>query len=346
MSKTKAIVITNPTHPAPMSAELAGRARKYIEASKADSTQRAYAGQWAQFVAFCAANDYDPLPASVVAVVDYLTALADGRVAVNNRARPDIHGKRLPRKVSQIEQARAAIGYMHNTHKVFNPATSPEVKVTMKGIRRKLGVAVQQKAPATLDLLRPMIAALPDDLRGQRDKALLLIGFAGAFRRSELTALEVGDVRFTKDGASITIQRSKSDQEGAGMFKRIPYLDDVAICPVRALRAWLNMAAIQSGRVFRAVDQWGHIATRGMSGQEVARIVKRAAIAAGVDHAQLAGHSLRAGFVTEAAQNGVPTYDIKEQSGHKRDETLQKYVRQAGRGAMRAVRSVFGEGAN
>ena len=193
-----------------------------------------------------------------------------------------------------------------------------------------------------LEGMRKLIAGIEDDLRGQRDKAMLLIGYAGAFRRSELVGVTVADLTFYEDRVSILLPRSKTDQEGAGKTKTIAVIGG-DLCPVTALRTWIATAGIEAGHVFRGIDRHGHV-HEGLNDREVARIVKKRATAAGLDPKKLAGHSLRAGFVTQNALAGIPDWKIAEQTGHKPgSKVLHDYIRAAGKGAMDASRAAFGE---
>jgi integrase len=302
-------------------------ARRYVNASKATGTRRMYESAWAGFETYCHEHTWPALPASVNAVAAYLTALAD-------------EGQ----KASTIQVKASAISFMHDGAKLPNPIKTQEIRALMAGIRRTIGTAQQGKAPIGLAEVKRIVAALPDDLRAKRDKALLLLGFAGAFRRSELVALEVSDIRFNDVKATITLRRSKTDQEGAGKIKTIPMLADESLCPVVALRQWLDAAGINKGIVFRGIDKWGHVHDGQMAGIEVARVVKARATAAGLDPRQFAGHSLRAGYVTECAAKDVPTWQIMEQTGHTSEKTLRKYIRDEGLGAMNATKAAFNEG--
>lgn len=319
-----AITPFTPQSPALDSPELRARVERFVNASRAHNTRRAYAGAWAEFEQFCRERGYPALPTPPQAVIDYVTALAEAG-----------------QKAATIQVKLAAIGFVHESAEFANPAKSPQVRTTMSGIRRTIGTAQRRKAPATLDVLQQVVTALPDDLRGKRDKALLLLGYAGAFRRSELVALDVEDVRFGNPGAIVTVRRSKTDQEGRGMVKVVPRLNN-PMCPVAALRDWLNAAGIQSGAIWRAIDRWGHVHNRRMTDREVARILKRAAERAGIDARQFAGHSLRAGLITQAASAGVPEWQIQEVTGHKSAQVLRRYIRDAGRGQMDAIRAAFG----
>jgi integrase len=173
-----------------------------------------------------------------------------------------------------------------------------------------------------------MVATLPETRGGARDRALLLVGFAGAFRRSELVGLTVADAAFSSEGLTITLRRSKTDQEGQGRKVGLPYGSTAATCPVRALQAWLDAAAVTAGPLFRSVDRHGNVGGA-LGDRDVARIVKRVAEAAGIDPANVAGHSLRAGLATTAAKAGKAAHVIMKQTGHRSVAMVQRYVRDA-----------------
>ena len=210
----------------------------------------------------------------------------------------------------------------------------------MRGIRRKKGIAPQGKAPILLDTLREMVAAMPDDRRGLQDKAILLVGFAGAFRRSELVGLTVTDVRFVDEGMILHLHRSKTDQEGEGFSKGLPYGENEATCPVRALRRWLDTANITSGPLFRPIDRHGNVGMSALHAQGVVRAIKRAATLVGLDADDLSGHSLQAGLVTAAAQSGVSERVIMAQTGHKDVRTVRRYIREGSLFRENAARMV------
>ena len=197
----------------------------------------------------------------------------------------------------------------------------------MKALRRKLGRAQRQAAPAVTEVIRLMLDQLGKGPHATRDRALLLLGFAGALRRSELVALDLADVVFTAAGAVITLHRSKTDQEGAGTTKGIPLGSKPDTCPVRALKAWLDAASVSSGPIFRPIDRHGNIKPSRLNSASVARIVKRAAAAAGLDADTFSGHSLRAGLATAAAAAGVGERSIQKQTGHKSRAMLDRYIR-------------------
>jgi integrase len=184
----------------------------------------------------------------------------------------------------------------------------------------------QKKALEAKDLAR-VIRALPSDLTGLRDRAVLLVGFGGAFRRSELVSLHVEDIRFTADGIAITLRRSKTDQEGRSRTVPVRKGHHEATCPIAALRAWLAESGVRSGPVCRSIDRWGRVSKAALSPQSVARIVKRAVQRVGLDVKCFAGHSLRAGFITSAAQSGARELAIQRVTGHRSLEVLAAYVR-------------------
>jgi integrase len=286
-------------------------ARSYASEARSSATRRAYRADWQAWSSWCAAQGACALPAAPEALACYLAELADAG-----------------RRPSTIGRALAGISEAHRAAGLDSPRGAAAVRLVMRGIRRRLGVAPRQKAPILPGELRAMVAELPDGLRGLRDRALLLVGFAGAFRRSELVGLDAGDVVFTPDGAELALRRSKTDQNGEGRKIGLPYGSTPPSCPVRALRAWIEAAGISEGPVFRAVVGQRVEAER-LSDRAVARLVKRAARAVGRDTAALAGHSLRAGLATAAAKAGKSERAIMRQTGHKSAAMVRRYIRDA-----------------
>jgi len=301
---------------------ISDRARRYIRKSRADNTLRAYGAAWREFENFAEGRNEVSLPAMPLTVIEYLTALADAGAKVNT-----------------IGVKLAAIAWRHRAAEVADPTVFEVVKANMAGIRRELGIAPNKKEPATLAEVQAMLATLPDNLKGARDKALLLVGFAGAFRRSELVALDVADIRLG-DKLTIIVRRSKTDQEGKGTTKTIPAIGG-GLCPVKALRDWLDGAGIKSGAIFRRVDRHGHVHSR-LTSQSVALVIKKAAHEAGLDWRNFSGHSLRSGFITGAMDGEASDSDILQQTGQKSDQTMREYRKDTGAGAIRAVRAAFG----
>lgn len=301
------------TLPAPTDlASLVERAREYAADARASSTRRAYAADFAAFDAWCSGQGLSTMPAPPAAVAVYLTHLAEAG-----------------RKIATIERALTAIAHAHRSRGFEWPRAHPAIANVMGGIRRRVGAPPAQKAPVVDDLLAEMLATLADDLPGLRDRALLTLGWAGAFRRSELVSLTVADVVRSSEGLIVTLRRSKGDQEGRGAEKGIPYASRAARCPVRSLEAWLAAAKITEGALFRAVDRYGHVHDEALSDRSVARIVQRTAEKAGLDPATVGGHSLRAGFATTAAKRGKSLDAIMRQTLHKSERVARSYIRHA-----------------
>jgi len=289
--------------------DLIDQARDYASRAKSANTIRAYKADWSHFVGWCGDHGRDALPADGETVAVYL-------VSLTKTHKPST----IQRRISAISQAHQTAGYE-------TPTRHAAVKAVWSGIRRTHGTAQTGKAPALTDDVRSMVAALGSDLAGVRDRALLLLGFAGAFRRSELVALDLADVSFTPQGLVATIRRSKTDQEGEGRQVGIPRGQHAATCPVRAVQSWMAAAGISGGPLFRPIDRHGHMADRRLSDRAVALIVKRAAAAAGLDPSVMAGHSLRAGLATSAAAAGVGERSIMNQTGHRSTVVMRRYIR-------------------
>lgn len=282
--------------------------RAYLAAEKSDNTRRAYAKDWADFSSFCKTRNEPDLPAEALLVAQYLAQLADG-------------GK----KVSTIERRVAAIRYVHKAAGLEPPTNVEGVKAVMRGIRRKVGRRQVRKAPATADLLSKALERLPNTRAGLRDRALLLVGFAAALRRSEIVALDVIDVTVRPRGLILNIGRSKTDQAGEGAA--IPVPRGGKLKPVQALEAWIAAAGITEGPIFREVDRHGRVGSAALSDRSVARIVKRAFAAIGAKVEDFSGHSLRAGFVTTSLDHGVDAFKIMGITRHAKVDTLKIYDR-------------------
>jgi integrase len=201
--------------------------------------------------------------------------------------------------------------------------TDPNLDYILSRVR----ISLHGKAPLLSADIRRIVAARRDDLIGVRDSALVLVGFAGGFRRSELAGIHICDLKFSADGVVVTVRKSKTDQEGAGREVGLPFGASPETCPVRALRQWLDRARIQEGPVFRSVGRYGHVSRRGLHKDSIGKLLKRAAARAGMNIDPLGGHSLRAGCVTQAAMNGVREFVIMRQTGHKAVATLRRYIR-------------------
>lgn len=285
-------------------------AAEYSAAEKSINTRKAYRSDWQHFSAWTAAHEVQLMPAEPATICAYIAELADSRVTA-----------------STISRRLAAIAYAHKLQGHEPPTSSEIVRAVFRGIRRRLGTAVTQKAPATAIALAAMLAAVPNTLGGRRDHALLLIGFAAALRRSEIVDLKVNDIEFTEEGAIVHLPRSKTDQEGEGADVAIPRGTELK--PIEALEAWLAAAKITEGPVFRQVAKGGRVKQNALSDKAVAEIVKRYAAAAGLDPRSFSGHSLRAGFVTSALEHGADLFKVMDVTRHRRVDTLKGYDRRA-----------------
>jgi site-specific recombinase XerD len=298
-----------PAVPSPVALPSLEQVREYIRASKAENTLRGYQSDWRHFCAWCEVHGVQLFPALPETVASYIAECA-GRLKVGS----------IQRRLNAIAEAHKAVGLESPTH-------SPIVTNTMKGIRRTIGTASAQKAPALTDDIRAMVDATDAGIIGGRDRALILLGFAGAFRRSELVGLVVNDCAFGKDGLTVTLRRSKMDQHGAGRKIGIPYGSNPETCPVRNVQAWIEQAGVNAGPLFRPLNRHGHIQAGRLSGVDVARVVKKLADRAGLDVAKYAGHSLRAGHATSAAIAGASERSIMNQTGHRSVQMVRRYIR-------------------
>jgi integrase len=292
--------------------QLRAEARAAAEASRAPSSERAYAGDWRDFCAFAARIGRARLPAEAETVALYVADLT-----------------RRGRRPATIARKLAAIAVYHRSMNHPTPTDHDVVRAVVRGTRRQLGVAQPQKTALELEALRSVVLAIPGDLRGLRDRALLLIGWAAALRRSELIALEVDDLSFEPEGVVLAIRRSKTDREGAGATVAVPFGAEEATCPVGALRGWLAAAAIADGRVFRRIDRHGNLGSA-LSDRTLAEIVAARAAAAGLE-GDFAGHSLRSGFATAAARAGRSEAAIMRHGRWKSVQIARRYIRQGAR---------------
>jgi|HubBroStandDraft_6_1064221.scaffolds.fasta_scaffold366504_2 integrase len=304
------IVAVNPTKGADLvPSPSLDRAQEFARQSKAENTLRGYRGDWKHFCGWCEARELSPLPASPETVAGYIAECA-GHLKVGS----------IQRRLNAIAEAHKAVG-------VESPTSSGMVRNTMKGIRRTLGTPAVQKAAALTDDIRAMVSVTDSGLIGTRDRAMILLGFAGAFRRSELVGLNVEDCDFGKDGLTITLRRSKTDQDGQGRKIGIPYGSNPETCPVRTVQAWMEQATITTGPLFRSITRHGRLRLGRLSGIDVARVVKKLAKRAGLDAPKYGGHSLRAGHATTAAIGGASERSIMNQTGHRSVQMVRRYIR-------------------
>lgn len=284
------------------SGNLSSLVRQYLQASLSENTRIAYFNDLTHFIKWGGS-----VPATPESIASYLAA----------------HAKYL--SFATLSRRVVAIGKAHMAKGLKSPAHSELVKATLHGIRRINGKAQRRVKPALLRDVQCMVDGL-QGTKGLRDKALLLIGFAGAFRRSELVSIQIDDLDFVDEGLVIHLRRGKTDQVGKGRDIAIPFVRG-KYCPVKAINAWLNFSGIVEGALFRRVSRYGQVLEHGLSGPSVALIVKQHAESSGLDASQFSGHSLRAGFVTSAAKSGVSSIKICQQTGHQSEEVMRRYFR-------------------
>lgn len=289
-------------------ADASDRARDYARAEKALATRQSYLKGWRLFEAWCRSVGASSLPASVGTVRSYVAKLADDGLSV-----------------STINGRCAAIGYVHRAAGLEVPTGAEAVKAVLRGIRRTVGTKPRRKAPATDKAVKAMVKPIPDTMSGKRDRAMILLGFAAALRRSELVALTTGDIERVPEGVVVHLRRSKTDQEGKGREIAVPFGSKLKV--VQALDAWLAAAKITSGPLFRAVDKGANVGSAPLQGRAVAEVVKRWAEAAKLDPRCFSGHSLRAGFVSTALHNDADVLAVMKVTGHRSVDTVQIYDR-------------------
>lgn len=303
-------LVKSSDHALSIQTKLDALAKNYLQQSLSPSTRKFYAIDWRLFTAWCEALEIPSFPATSATVTRFLAYEAHRGI------KPQTLIRRL-----------AAIRLMHEMQGQATPTHHPGVRAVLKGIKRDKGAAPCKKAPATIERIESMIAHCPNTLIGLRNKALLLLGFAGALRRAELVALRVQDLERTPEGMKITIRQSKTDQEGQGQV--IAILNGTRLRVVDFLLAWLEAAHITEGPLFRPIKKGSHIQPQALTCRSVANVVKHYAKQAGLMPADFSGHSLRAGFITSGAQAGANLFKLMEVSRHKKPETVLGYVREA-----------------
>jgi integrase len=290
-------------------------ARGFAQKAAAPATLRAYKADWQHFAAWCADHGFVPVPAAPATVGAYLASLAATHAP------------------STIRRRLAALGKMHRFNDLpWNPAHR-DIQGPLQGVLRTHGRPPRKAAALTLPMLRRLVETCDNSPRGRRDRALLLFGFAGALRRSELVALQVEDVAIAQHGLRLRIVRGKTDQAGQGAEIGIPRGQYAETCPVRAFEAWQAVARRQAGPLFRRISAAGRIGEAALHPDAVRQILSRRVKMAGltVDGFQrLSAHALRVGFITEAYEKGVRDEDIMRHTRHRDLRTMRGYVQRAG----------------
>ena len=274
-----------------------------LKNSKSSNTLRAYESDYRDFSSFCIKNNFQPLPTNPKILALYLTHLSQTC------------------KFSTLKRRIASISIIHKLKGHYIDTKHPIIMENLLGIKRQKGSNQKAKKPILINDLKQIIDVISGlkikELRKIRDKALILTGFAGGFRRSELVAIEYEDIEFVREGVKIFVKRSKTDQSGEGMTKAIPSFDNVLYCPVTNLQNWTTNNPVKKGKVFPISDK------------SVALIIKKYAYLAGLDGSKYAGHSLRSGFATSTAESGAEERNIMAMTGHKTTQMVRRYIQEA-----------------
>ena len=276
---------------------------KNLRNSKSANTIRAYQSDYNDFSLFCSKNGFQAMPTQPKILALYITHLSSYS------------------KYSTLKRRLASISILHKTKGHYIDTKHPIIMENLMGIKRTNGSNQKSKKPLLINDLKALIEAIHQsvekDSRKSRDKAIVLIGFSGGFRRSELVSIEYEDLEFVLEGVKIFVKRSKTDQSGEGMTKAIPYFENVDFCPVIALKNWIEISKIKKNKIFKISDKG------------VALIIKKYANLAGLDSQRYAGHSLRSGFATSTAESGAEERNIMAMTGHKSTEMVRRYIKEA-----------------
>ena len=289
---------------------------KNLKNSKAINTIRAYKSDYEDFGLFCAKNGFKSMPSDPKIVSLYLTYLASKDI-----------------KISTIKRRLVSIGVLHKIKGHYLDTKHPVIVENLMGIKRVKGVNQKGKKPLLINNLKQIVDLINEqnepDIKKLRNKALLLIGFSGGFRRNELVSLNFEDIEFVFEGVKIRVKKSKTDQFGEGFVKGIPYFDNYLYCPVKNLNNWLNTSKIKKGPIFIRFSKGSKLTDKRLTDQSVALIIKDYLAKAGLDNKNYSGHSLRSGFATSAAEAGAEERSIMAMTGHKSTEMVRKYIKEA-----------------
>ena len=290
---------------------LKAAAKEFQSNSKSKNTKRSYISDWEDFKAWCLNHRCEFLPASAETFSLYITSLS------------------YTHKISSIRRRFASISQAHKLKGLVSPTIHPSTRLVWQGILRTKTVSVKHASPTLLPHIRMIVDSMPDKLIGVRDKAIILLGFAGSFRRSEICNIEIDDIARSDQGLVIRIKKSKTDQTGKGREIGIPYGEHLETCPIRAIEEWLDCAGIIEGPLFRKVTKDATACASALSPDGIGFILKSAFKKAGINVAEFSAHSLRAGFATVAAMAGASERSTQNQTGHTSKETLRRYIRHA-----------------
>jgi site-specific recombinase XerD len=286
-----------------------------LKSSKANNTLRAYKSDYRDFGAFCAKHGFNSMPTEPKIVSLYLTHLS----AIS--------------KISTLRRRLVSIGVVHKLKGHYLDTKHPVIIENLMGIKRKKGSIQTGKKPILINHLKQIINVIDEEkiekIKKLRNKSLILIGFGGGFRRSELISIDYEDLDFVEEGVKITVKRSKTDQFGEGMIKGLPYFNNEKYCPVMNLRNWLTLSKIKTGPLFRRFAKGSILTSHRLTDQSVVLIIKYYLKLAGIENQNFSGHSLRSGFATAAAESGADERSIMAMTGHKTTQMVRRYIREA-----------------
>ena len=286
-----------------------------LKSSKANNTLRAYKSDFKDFSTFCAKYNLNSLPTEPKIVSLYLTHLSKNS------------------KMSTLKRRLVSISMVHKLKGHYLDTKHPIIIENLMGIKRSIGSIQKGKKPILINNLKLIINAIDDqiddDIKKLRDKSIILIGFGGGFRRSELISINHDDLEFVPEGLKIIIRRSKTDQLGEGMVKGLPYFNNEKFCPVINLKKWLEISKIKSGPIFRRFSRGLKISDKRLTDQSVVLLIKKYLNLAGIENKNYSGHSLRSGFATVAAESGADERSIMAMTGHKTTQMVRRYIREA-----------------
>ena len=286
-----------------------------LKNSKANNTLRAYKSDFSDFRIFCAKHGFSSLPSEPKIVSLYLTHLSKTS------------------KISTLRRRLVSISMVHKLKGHYLDTKHPIIIENFMGIRRTKGSFQKGKKPILINHLKLIINAINEqkneDIKKLRDKSIILVGFGGGFRRTELISINYEDLEFVPEGLKITIRKSKTDQFGEGMIKALPYLANEKYCPVISLKNWLEISKIKSGPIFRRFSKGSFLKEERLTDQSVVLLIKKYLNLAGIDNTNFAGHSLRSGFASVAAESGADERSIMTMTGHKSTQMVRRYIREA-----------------
>ncbi len=287
-----------------------------LKSSKANNTIRAYRSDFKDFSVFCAKNSLKSLPTDSKIVALYLTYLSSKGA-----------------KISTLRRRLVSIGVIHKLKGHYLDTKHPIIIENLMGIKRKIGSFQQGKKPILINQLKSIINVIDNEKTNEikkiRDKTLILIGFGGGFRRTELVSIDYNDVEMVPEGVKIVIRKSKTDQFGEGMVKGLPYFSNQNYCPVLHLKKWLELSNIKTGPIFRRFFKSFKLSENRLTDQSVALLLKDYLNTAGIENKNYSGHSLRSGFATVSAESGADERSIMAMTGHKTTQMVRRYIKEA-----------------